>query len=94
MNKQTPSYVMHYLGNHGLELNDLIAGRIRTNRKLCIAIIKDGLAWVRISIFEHKSYWDYDVVKKLEELETGLAALETSEKNKPQRTPPPALTLP
>jgi hypothetical protein len=79
---------MHYLGNHELELNDLISGRIRTNRKLSMAIIKDGLAWVRNGIFEHKSYWDYDVVKKLEELETALAALETTEKNKPHRTPP------
>jgi hypothetical protein len=49
-----------------------------------VEIVPLRRGWVRGSIFEYKSYWDYDIVKKLEELETALATLETSEKKKPQ----------
>jgi hypothetical protein len=87
MSKRTLDHIKHYLANCELDLNDLISGRLRTNRKLCMAIINHKLARVRSDIFEYKSYWDYDVVKKLEELENALATLETSEKNNAHRKP-------
>ena len=91
MTKEALAFVMHYLGNHELELDDLISGRRKTNRSLHIAIIKDGLAGVRHAIFVLGAYWDDDTVKKLKELEAALLLVEAIEKNKPRRVLPLAM---